>query len=298
MRLTSIRVWSASALFVLAAGTAFGQSSSSQASAAGDEQGVKAAQQQLLQAAQQGNKDDVGRLLADDMTWVMGNGKVSGKAEFLDTLSSPPRDVDVEQIRPFGKIALVTGVAHFEEGQDARFLQEWVNQDGQWKLMAHEGTLIGAPSSAAPTGTSGTAGKAAASAMTGRSVAPTLNSGDERAIWKVSEELRRAFLKGDAVEYGKLTTDDYIRVGADGKLYGKNDFLETVKQNAGKSGGRLESSDVQITVNGDTARVIQTVWGTLPGGEQTPPTRMTRIYEKRNGQWQQAGVAFVSIREQ
>jgi hypothetical protein len=33
--------------------------------------------------------------------------------------------------------------------------------------------------------------------------------------------------------------------------------------------------------------VIKT-WGTLPGGQQVPPTRVTRIFEKKNGQWQQA----------
>jgi ketosteroid isomerase-like protein len=141
-------------------------------------------------------------------------------------------------------------------------------------------------------------GKTRSSAKVSGSVAPTLNSDDERAIWKANTDLLNAFLKGDSEGYGNLTTDDYIRVTPDGQRQGRSEFLRVVEQNAGKSKGHLETSDVQITVNGDTARLVEATWGTLPGGAQQPLERVTRIFVKQNGRWQQAAIAFAPIREQ
>jgi ketosteroid isomerase-like protein len=301
MRFQSFRAWIVSLSFVFAATVVFAQMPASQSSG-GDEQ-LRAAHQQLLQAAQQRDRDAINRLAADDLTWVTPTGKVAGKAEMLDAIPTAPHEVTIDETRTFGKIALVTGVASFEDGRQLRFLQEWVNQDGQWRVMAHEGTLIGSSSPTA-TGTSGEmstsamSGRAASSTKAGRNVAPRLNSDDERAVWKAQVDLRDAFLKADSAAYGKLTTDDYIRVTVDGQQQGKAEFLRTVAQNAGKSKGHLEMSDVQLAVNGDTARVVAVISGTLPGGEPQPPERITRIFVKQDGRWKQAGMAFAPIREQ
>ncbi len=300
MRFQSFRAWIVSAVFVFGAVTLAHQASS-QGNSNGDEQQVKAAQQQLLQAVQQGDKQAEGRLIADNVTWVAADGKVNNKEQILSATGPAPREVTVEDVRPFDKTAIVTGTAHFEDGRDARFLQEWINQDGQWKLLAHEGSLIGTPASA--TGTSGsgssaeTSGKPSAAATTRRSEPPTLNSDAERAVWKTQQDLVQAFLKGDSTTYGKLTTEDYIRVGVNGKRLSRNDTLRMVKDNAGKSGGNIEAGDAQITVNGDTARLVMSNWGTLPGGEQLAPERVTRIFVKRNGEWQQAAIAFTRMRD-
>jgi ketosteroid isomerase-like protein len=301
MRFQSFRAWIVSSAFVLTAAVAFAQMPATQPS--GDDEQLRAAHQQLLQAAQQHDKEAVSRLVADDLTWVTPAGKVTGKSEMLESIGTAPREVTIDQTRTFGKTALVTGVARFEDGREARFLQEWVNQDGQWKVMAHEGTLIGSSSPTATgtsgeTASSGMAGRMERSMKTSRNAAPKLDSDDQRAIWKTQQDLRDAFLKGDSAAYGKLTTDDYIRITVDGKLQGKSEFLQTVGQNAGKSKGHLEMNDVQITVNGDTARLVGEIGGTLPGGEPQPPERITRIFVKQNGRWQQAGMAFAPIREQ
>jgi len=213
-------------------------------------------------------------------------------------LSAPVHTVDVQRVQLVGKAAVLTGVAHLKDGTDVRFLQEWVNRDGQWKLLAHEGTMV-APASATPSsqgmGTAGTSG------MSGKpevhAVAPTLNSDEERGVWQAQQNLGNAFVMGDAKAYAKLTADAYIRITPEA-VVGKTEFLRTVQENAKKSGGVLENSDVQILVEGDVARVLLKNSGTLPGGQQVPPTRVTRIFEKRNGQWQQVAAIFTPISEQ
>jgi ketosteroid isomerase-like protein len=131
-----------------------------------------------------------------------------------------------------------------------------------------------------------------------RSVAPMLNSDDERAVWKTHTDLVNLFLRGDAAGYAKLTADNFVRLNDDGTSVGKSQFLETVKKNAGQSPGHLETGDVQIIVDGNTARVVLTMWGMLPGGRESAPSRMTKVYEKRNGRWQQVAAAFTLIAEQ
>jgi ketosteroid isomerase-like protein len=307
MTRTGARFWCVPAVSVLAIAVVSAHTTSSQQATGGVEQQVKSAQQKLLQAAQSHDKDAASTVVADNVTWVERNGNIADKQQFLAQVlaSGPaPRDVTIDEVRPVGSdVAVVAGVAHMDSGQQFRFLQEWVNQDGDWKLMAHEGTPIGAPETpAATSGTTGVAGKAAgkASAMVreAKSIAPALSSSDQRDVWRVNEDLARAFEKGDSSTYGRLTSDDYIRINADGSKLSKTQTLEMISGYAGKPGGRVETSDVEITVTGDTARGTWKTWGTQPGGEPIPPTRATRIYEKKNGQWQQVAFALLPIREQ
>jgi ketosteroid isomerase-like protein len=299
--MSGIRRWSiVSIVFVLVAAAASAQTGSSQPKAPGDtEQQVKAAQQQMLEAAQQGNKDAVGNFVTDDLTWISaGNGQVTGKDQMLSMLPAPVHTVDVQRVVVSGNSAVLTGVAHMNDGTDVRFLQQWVDRDGQWKLRAHEGVKVAAATPAAGSPAMATTGTTGTTAMGGKpgfhSVAPTLSSDDERAVWQAQENLGNAFVAGDAKAYSKLTADAYVRITPEA-VVGKTEFLKSVQENAKKSGGVLENSDVQILVDGNTARVVLKNSGTLPGGEQVPPTRVMRIFEKKNGQWQQVAAIFTPI---
>jgi ketosteroid isomerase-like protein len=294
-------------VFVLAAGAVSAQTTASQgsssqsaqasqATSATAEQQVRAAHQQLVEASRSADKDAARRLMADDMTWVTAAGHATTKEEMLAGTPTPPKEVSIDRVRMLGDTAIVTGSAQLADGRQVRFLQEWVNRDGDWHLFAHQGTaVIAKPEPGRPAATPPAAGT---SGRTMSSSPPTLSSNDERAIWKVQSDLQQAFLRGDTAAYGSLTADDYVRITANGEQQGKSQFLETVKKNASQSKGQLETGDVQIAVTGDTARVVMTTWGTLPGGEAAPPSRVTRVFVKRNGQWQQAAAIFTPVAQQ
>jgi hypothetical protein len=131
-----------------------------------------------------------------------------------------------------------------------------------------------------------------------RSSAPALRSDDEQAIWKAQTELHRSYLDGDTPTYSKLTADGYFRIEENGEEREKSAFLQEVKGNASQPKGQIETGDVQIAVTNDTARLVMTTWGTEPGGRTNPPTRVTRVFVKRNGQWQQAAAVFTPIVQQ
>jgi ketosteroid isomerase-like protein len=281
---------------VVSAQTTQSPYASPQAAQGDAEQQLKLAQQQLLAAARAKDREALSRLVADEATWVTTAGKLESRDEILGGIPNPPQEVTTDQVHTFGDVAVVTGMARFDNGSRTRFVQEWANRGGQWRVVAHQGTPVGAApaggeaaSAPMPAGTSGSAMSASE---------PTLSTESERAVWQADRDLLRAFMAGDSAAYAKLTADEYVRVSATGDVVGKSEWLETVKQNAGRSPGKIENGGVQITVNGDSARVVATSWGTVPGGQQMAPARVTRIFVKRDGQWQQAAIIFTQIARQ
>ena len=308
MKRKAYGVAAACILFVPAAGavsaqTTASQGSSSQAvqspqpSQANAEQQVMAAHRELLASSRTNDQEAARRLMAEDLTWVNNEGKITHREEMLAGTPTPPREVNVERVQVHGDTAILIASAQLANGRQVRVVQEWLNRDGQWRLFAHQGTL--APSSQEPgqaPATPPAAGTSGTSPL--RASAPSLSTDEERAVWNVQNELHRAFLSGDTATYSKLTSDEFVRVAANGEQQGKSRFIQDVKQNAGKTAGQVETGDVQIAVNGDTARLVMITWGTLPGGEPLPPARVTRVFLKRNGQWQQAAAIFTPLKGQ
>ncbi|HOC19421.1 MAG TPA: nuclear transport factor 2 family protein [Vicinamibacterales bacterium] len=288
---------------VVSVGATSWDASSSQAAASDQarqgsaEPQIKAAHEQLLEAARKDDKATARRMMDDGLSWVHASGRIASKDELLGTTPAPPPDVKVERVQLLGNAAIVTGSSRYEDGRQARFLQQWVNRDGQWKLLAHQGTPIGGMPAAgqarATPSAEGTAGRA-----TMKGSAPALASDEERAVWKADTQLRDAFLTGDVAAYEKLTSDDFVRIGPGGERQDKAEFLQTVKRNAGQSAGRIETGEVSVGVSGDVARVVMTTWGAMPGGDEFAPLRITKVLVKRNGQWQQAGVIFTPVTNQ
>ncbi len=264
----------------------------SQRSAEAERQ-VQAAHEQLLEAIQNNDKETERRLTADDLIWVSSDGAVSSKDQLLEGAMQSPRDIRMEGIWMYGDTAVLTGSAEAPDGRPVKFIQQWENRDGQWRLFSRQGTVVApaaqADQSPAPAAV-GTAGRIAM-----RSSAPTLNSESERAVWKAETALQRAFLEGDTALCSRLTADTLIRIGPDGQQDSKLQYLHMVSENAHRSEGQLETNDVQIAVTGDTARLVMNVWGTRPGGQPMPPAKMTRIFVKRGGQWVQTATVLTPI---
>jgi ketosteroid isomerase-like protein len=252
---------------------------------------VRSAQEQMLQAAVRGDKDGVGKFLADDLTWVTLNGQVQSKDQMLAALPAPVGSVDVQQVVPMGRTATVVAIVHMKDGTERRALQEWVNRDGEWKVLAHESAPIRAgatPASgmmgASPTGTSG-----GRPALEPRTVAPRLNSDDERAVWRAQTQIVDAYSKGDTSRYARLTADPFTRIETNGQVYNRRQWLDYVGKNAKQPLKDGAVSDVQIRIDNDTnlARVTMQIVPFNPDGTLGSPERQTRIFAKRNGRWQQ-----------
>jgi ketosteroid isomerase-like protein len=99
-------------------------------------------------------------LLDDDLVYVHSTGVAEDKATYVQkSTSGAHRTVERGEldIRVYGDVGLVTGgyvVRVDPEGPDtqgrvvdASGLQVWLRRDGQWRLLAHQGTSRPAPAS-------------------------------------------------------------------------------------------------------------------------------------------------------
>ncbi len=294
-----VRALSAVAL-TLAAVAAFAQTTNQNANV---EEQLRSVQQQMLQAALRDDKDAFSKFLGDDLLWVMTNGEVMNKDQALSAvLPAPVRSLDVQQVQVLGQTATVVAVVHMKDGRDRRSLQEWVERDGSWKLLAHESAAIGAEESptrramaTAPAGTSG-----GTSASEARTVAPTLGSDAEREVWQAQTAIVDAYGKGDINTYSKLTADPFTRIETNGQLYDRSQWLDRVAKNRAHPLKAGAISDVQIKLDNDD----KLAWATMrvvpsnPDGTPAPPERQTRIFALRNGQWQQVAAVSTPLSEQ
>jgi uncharacterized protein (TIGR02246 family) len=97
---------------------------------------------------------ELGRVLADDLTYVHSTGELNDKAQFLAAIASKAtqyRSIEPWEtgVRVFGEAAVVTGRASMKvtaKGQDlafvARYTAVYVRRDGAWKLAAWQSTRL------------------------------------------------------------------------------------------------------------------------------------------------------------
>lgn len=93
------------------------------------------------------------RLLSDGFTYTHLNGITEDKATHIQGLKEKLNWMERENppdVRLYGNVAILTGnlVRHFEPRGDRRIrremvtLQVWVNENGNWQLVAHQGTEL------------------------------------------------------------------------------------------------------------------------------------------------------------
>jgi hypothetical protein len=101
---------------------------------------------QLLDPDVRSNKDALERLLHDDFIEFGSSGRVYQKRMLIDMVTSEEharviiRDFAIRQLSE--GTALVTYRSVGQAGQEARRSSVWVNQEGRWRLVFHQGTRI------------------------------------------------------------------------------------------------------------------------------------------------------------
>jgi ketosteroid isomerase-like protein len=119
--------------------------------------------------------------------------------------------------------------------------------------------------------------------------------GDEDQIKAYLEQSRQAALKGDSSVAEKNLSDDYTRTAADGKELTKSDVVNALKNGEVKFES-IDASDMKVRMYGNAAVATYTVQvkGTNNGQDMSGNFRLTRVFGKRNGKWQE--VAFAQTR--
>lgn len=119
--------------------------------------------------------------------------------------------------------------------------------------------------------------------------------GVEEQIKAYLEQSRQAALKGDSSFAEKNLADDYTRVTAEGKELTKSDVVNALKSGDVKYES-IEPGDAKVRVYGNAAVATYTVQvkATNKGQDTSGNYRLTRVFVKRNGKWQE--VAFHQTR--
>jgi ketosteroid isomerase-like protein len=109
----------------------------------------------------------------------------------------------------------------------------------------------------------------------------------EEELLKLEKEFAEAIVSNDLEGIGRLVTDDWIIIGADGETVERARFCEVIKSGA-LTHDMMESEDFRVRVYGDSA-VITGITGThgkFMGQEFSTHERATDVFVKRDGRWQ------------
>ena len=119
-------------------------------------------------------------------------------------------------------------------------------------------------------------------------------SGEEQ-IKALLDQARQAALKGDPSYLENNLSDDYSRVGLDGKVMNKSEVVNSMKNGETKYQS-LQPSDVKVRLYGNTAIATYgtQIKGTFKGKDASGSYRVIRVFVKRAGKWQE--VAFQTTR--
>jgi len=108
-----------------------------------------------------------------------------------------------------------------------------------------------------------------------------------REILDLENHTREAALRNDAAFSQRTLAEDYLAIGPQGNVITKSDTL-AVRRGAQMHYDSMNLSEMVVRVYGDTAVVTARVEvkGNNLGEDFSGPYRFTRVWVRRNGQWQ------------
>jgi len=122
------------------------------AAAADPAEAVRVVAEGWYQAAIKQDREALNRLLADDLSYCHAGGKLQTKAEYIaSVMTGPPHYESMTykdmHISMYGKAAVLTAFADIKLVNTPPFrvrtLHVYVDNGGQWQLVAHESTRVG-----------------------------------------------------------------------------------------------------------------------------------------------------------
>jgi uncharacterized protein (TIGR02246 family) len=119
----------------------------------------------------------------------------------------------------------------------------------------------------------------------------------EKQIRQLEEELRAAFVKGDAATVERVLADDYTTTNVNGVTRTKAQLIADIKSGAVKTES-LTLDNIKVRVYGDAAVLTadRRSKGSLRGTDTSGHQRMIRVLIKRQGRWQPVAYAATAIK--
>jgi len=130
-------------------------------------------------------------------------------------------------------------------------------------------------------------GKATSSPTAAASLTPASNENVDQAVRQLDNERTQAVLKSDTAFIERVYADDYVVIGANGSVRNKAQVIADLKSGALKLAS-YKDDELKVRVYGDTAILTGRSTGKQKdkGQEISGQFLFTRVYVKRNGQWQ------------
>ena len=113
-------------------------------------------------------------------------------------------------------------------------------------------------------------------------------SSEEKAVAALDEQGRQSALSGDASFAEKYLASTYIGINPLGEITAKEEDIASRKRGEMKLAS-IDQRDRKINIYGNTAVVtsVADVKGTRNGQDISGTYRVSRVYAKQNGEWQQ-----------
>jgi hypothetical protein len=212
------------------------------------------------------------------------NGVVSGYADIVKSGADPKYRLEEPfNVQVYGNVALVTGIQQAGAAPGpSRFLRVWVREGNAWKIASFHGTSI----------LQGSAPAAVSRPAPPRTPLPKL-SGESAEVLKAQEAITTSFATVEVKTYERYTAPEFVRVNYEGALLSRAEFLKTVSDN--QKSVPAGNEDIRIRIYGDVAVETYRNITFLRDGTAGPPERITRVFVKRGGMWQQAIKQFTRI---
>lgn len=275
---------------VFVAAFVFPRAQSQAQAIAGDEAPVLAADMALGEAMRAGDRTMARQLLALQFSFIDADGKSRARRDFLADLksvaASPAADA---KVRLYGLVAMVTG-RRSTARDEVFFLDVWAKQKGTWRALLIQEVVL-ATSDAPVAAVRDPAPAADLQQQECRNPCQTIpyrvRSGSEQDIVVAFQAIEKAVIAHNAAEWGKRVADEFVRYATSQNPVPKSDRIAAIERqkeaNAAVTVGEIET--MRLAVYGDGAAM--TALQAMPDNSR-PPYRATRIWVRRNGQWQMA----------
>ena len=109
-----------------------------------------------------------------------------------------------------------------------------------------------------------------------------------RALEQANAQVNAAFQKRDVKAYEALITTGFVRVGSNGAVFERADWLKRIVAEPGAARPAAAYDETSIRVYGDAALVTYRNKPVAPDGKPGPVGYLTRVFEKQGGQWKLA----------
>lgn len=227
------------------------------------------------QAVVRKDKAALEKLLTSDLYFALPDASTQTKAEYIASVTGGTGSHDAfaltgdVTIHMYGSTAVLSGRVEGKESESntTRFLQLYVENNGEWQLASSAATAVSGPGPNAQRKAGNTGDPAAA------------------AVREAAMAWTQAVVSRDRATLQPLLTDDLIFGHSGGRPpQTKEEFLASDENNDYEA---LPLRDIRIRVYGKTA-ALSSYLDTKHKGGPTNPVRTLQIFTESNGRWQLA----------